>query len=1522
VTRRRKRSNRLAALRGGPELGRIFAGVVLFLLVLVGGVAVALPFTFRVPRVRAWIEAEVAQVVKSETGLDVRVSIDRALWPPGVLVRDIEVASTTPGRPALRAAEARATLRPFSLLSGKVVVDTIEVVAPEIDLELDDGKPANLPLRLASRPDGPKSPSTEPPFRVLAITGAKVRLQHRTTGAPPVALELAGIDFDVDVSAASVPVYEVRLHKARGAIHSTHRQGNRLPLPDRFVHADFKKPWTAYDSVDDDAICAVSLSAKITDAPTTTTIDLRKLELDARLDDDRTPGAPPSCESAVVSGERLVSLRLDGFAIELPKAPADPASKAASPRIVAPPSGGRIRVRAPTALPYRYVQLDPLGGWIGLDVDVVASIDLADPALGLARATATGRIEGHDLRYSYFRFGSSLQGDVFLKAPLTVGSQKLEVAYGDGLVTLTDVEVGLAPAPFAKKRLPLKANVAIRDMSFPGLMRELGVSSRSHVRWDVRDATARVTGHLDPFALDGELVAKTRNFELAERPVEGPNPGHVIGLSAKTGGNAELNARVAVRETFLAFDQVRASFGGTRLGGRVLIGFDDRLEVDVAGESVDLADASPLSTFPIAGVGKVDLKLRGTYDRFVGEGAAAFSGFVFDQFALGDIERATYRFDDQSIVEVSGLEAKHGESRFEVPSMRVDLGRQAESAIVDALATSKSMALEELYEIFQIKGDPRWDEIRGSLGFDARAHFVAGGPNDPCGGGKLDLDLVAHVRALDLFGERFDGGTADVALVWWDFDGGGLGLDLDVHAATLRKKGGGTVVASGGIRRGGNLNMKVTASGVSLRGLSAMPTTTIPVEGTVDAVAEVFGTFDTMRIAADVDVSPIRVADQRLEGSRMRITREPVASLAPSIQPDARGCFPKTASEPFDPVKWAADLETGEIVVRGDLFGATVKLDPLRITDQRKKVARGSIALRGVDLAPLSLIRPERAEVTLGAADPEATTPIGVSGRASADVTLTNLPFDAWWDAVGSIEGLTLDVARGDLGIATVGQTPPIRFGKDGFSLPRTSLSLRFGEVPTRVVVAARVARKPDDAGSPDLAASIELPTIPLARLEEFLPRNIERAEGTARARLKVGGTLASPTWDGELAVENGAFAFKAISMPLVGVNGVVKIDPKRGITIEKLHGELGGGTVELTGGAALRGLDLGDLDVKIRARDVHFRYGEGFGTTFGADLRATWSPAEPGLSAEPARLEGLVDIESFLYEKRVGFGGLDSFTASRRTEVEVYDPARDLLAFDIEVRSRRGFRIRNNLVDATLAIGQTGLRAVGTNQRYGMLGELYVVTGGTFKFRRHDFEIREGRLRFERETEIDPVIDVTAVTEFRRAASVGSSVEWRIKLHAYGTKDDLKLDLSSEPPLSQEDLILLLTIGMTKAESAQIGGNVAGGAGLDLLANVTGVNETLSQAIPVIDDIRFGTAYSLRTGRTEPQITLGKRLSDSLRASVTTGVGENPDRQANIEWRLSRRFSIRGSYDNANDLSSRGVGNVGADLRYRIEFE
>jgi hypothetical protein len=61
----------------------------------------------------------------------------------------------------------------------------------------------------------------------------------------------------------------------------------------------------------------------------------------------------------------------------------------------------------------------------------------------------------------------------------------------------------------------------------------------------------------------------------------------------------------------------------------------------------------------------------------------------------------------------------------------------------------------------------------------------------------------------------------------------------------------------------------------------------------------------------------------------------------------------------------------------------------------------------------------------------------------------------------------------------------------------------------------------------------------------------------------------------------------------------------------------------------------------------------------------------------------------------------------------------------------------------------------------------------------------------------------------------------------------------------------------------------------------------------------------------------LGKTAGAQARRAEHLRVGAT-----NVEWQLSPRVSVEGSYDNVNDISSSSLGNLGADVRWRMEFE
>jgi translocation and assembly module TamB len=304
----------------------------------------------------------------------------------------------------------------------------------------------------------------------------------------------------------------------------------------------------------------------------------------------------------------------------------------------------------------------------------------------------------------------------------------------------------------------------------------------------------------------------------------------------------------------------------------------------------------------------------------------------------------------------------------------------------------------------------------------------------------------------------------------------------------------------------------------------------------------------------------------------------------------------------------------------------------------------------------------------------------------------------------------------------------------------------------------------------------------------------------------------------------------------------------------------------------------------------------------------------------------------------------LGQIGARSRTAVETYDPKSDLLHFDLSIVSPKPLRFANNLVDMQLQVVEPGLVLSGTNQRFGARGLLQILAESKLRLRDQEFEVREGSVRFDDPHRIAPKVDVRATTEYRRGSALSgaepaqaggtgggaaqnaqASGLWRITMHAYGNADALKVDLSSDPALRQEDIVLLLTFGVTRAEMeaglASSVGNTVAPVGLEALSALTGADKAVKTIVPLIDEFRFGTAYSPQTNLPQSTVTVGKRITDSVRATVTTGV-ESRDVKSTIEWRLSRGVSVQGSYDNSTDTFGLPIGNIGADLRWRLEFE
>jgi translocation and assembly module TamB len=1482
-----------------------FARLLCIVLSLVGVLPFAATLVLRSNWARTWAATETERVLASQ-GIVARYELALRVWPLAVELDAVRIDANDGGAPLLESDRVRIRPRLFALLAGKLAIDQVELDVPRVRAVVKDGQLTNLAVKKSGSSEKVTWPERAP-FNAFALTDAAMDLQVDDT-------RVLVRSFDLDVTSEQEP----------GIVGATFELAMRVGRAE--VHRPRAKPGGG-TAIDDDVLCTVEGRVRVEP----TQLLVRRFEGLGSADLDEAPGTTPACDLPQ-SDKRRVEASFGHLRVGYPSGDGK-----------LPPIDGHVRVRAPIGLAERAAAIPETDGWVGVEADIQLMPDQTLPEL-------TGTLEAHDIRLAQFSFAKELHSDLSIHDN-KIASPTTTLRFADGLVTLSDTLVD----PFAKGVRLEKSRLDVAGVSFTALMRDLGVHPHAHVAWDIRELhSTPFSGTLVPLKLDGDFTGKTYNFGVYDRPAEDPARERVVGFS-----EASLAAHVAIRPLALQFEAVHAGLPRSHVdGGYCSIGFHNDLRVEVPKLVADMDDLSPIGPVTMHGRVEASAKIGGQFNEPTPEGdIQSIAGLYIGDIAFGDVSSGHVKVDvKKPEVEITGLHAKRRDSLYEVPTATLRFGK---GFAVNAVGQSAGFGLRDLLSMFALDEDPRYEGIDAKVATRADVHVALGGDEDACGSGYLSVEAKSHLTGVNLYGERFAQGDADVGVRWYDRAQGIAGADVDIRSFVLgkilpptgtRPGATGTVLGSGAIRRGGALMADVMVQSVPLSRVDSLGGLANQVDGAVSGVAHVSGNLDDMRPDAGF------VAMTELDFAGVRLRQVPLPSSHLNVRmtqrmPQEKRVMGRTRcgaaiAPPFDKAAYLADTSShGEWTINGSLLGNTVSITDVVLTRARSSHLSGRVSMRGVDLGLLAQVyagpRVEDSETSGSTA-----APVTLGGQLWAEVMVDDVPLDA-------LERSRAKVLLGPTVVSRGGQKLTLRPPKTALTLEGDTVTLPPLEVTLDTpegfqggfVVTGSVAHVATD---PTLALDARLDPVDLAVLTRFLPK-VDRASGTVQGSLKVTGKARTPTVSGELHA-------RAEDIEVHGLAGAISdlsLDIKANANELSAGGaaKFAGGTVTLQASLPVKGFEIGALDSHIVARGLRMAPADGVATTFDADLDVAYD----GKSAGPAgaeggtlpRITGDVTLDSLDYTRAISLTSDLSQLGGRakRTQVNAYDPSLDVVSLDVRVRSRRPVVIKNNLVEVQLAIDSGSMEITGTNQRLGLRGALKTLPAGRFHFQSSDFDVRQGLIRFDDPTRIDPNVDITAVTEYRRytdtsagaaagagaaggpsAASTGSTrggALWRITLHAYGDAENLRVDMTSEPSLSQEDIVLLLAVGMTRAELDQLQASSIGASiALNYLGAASGADRALKQALPVIDDFRFGSAYSTATGKTEPQLTIGKRLTNEVRASVTAGLSEDRELRSNIEWRLNNRLSVQGSYDNINDVSSSALGNLGVDLRWRLEFE
>ncbi len=1128
---------------------------------------------------------------------------------------------------------------------------------------------------------------------------------------------------------------------------------------------------------------------------------------------------------------------------------------------------------------------------LGVDLpDVTGHVALSFKLSGQGRDfRAAGTLHGDNPVLNGFGFGVL---DLNLEATrsglkLLKGSRG-QVVQNGGLVML-EGKVGFSPS------VPLELSADIKHLDFHKLMAQLGVTNDCVVNWVLRGGF-KIAGTAVPVDVSGPIWTESMHFQALDGPWHDPNSREVIGTPP-----GRVSGRVAVRPDSLRFENLHAHLPHSDMNVLVHVGFEDKIGVTARSDNFDLRDATGLVGMAIAGHGGFTLDVGGTYDNTTLTGTLDLADFALDEYRVGHLRTRANLEKAGVAVRFLETDVRKNESHYVIDDMFLDFSK---GFSIDAKARFDKLALSDFYHSVALDKDPAFAPFQGHVRGPAEVRYTHGFPGD-APSGTLTISTELDVLDARLYGVAFQAGRLEAKWIWERIDQGTRGARLYVQDLRLTR-GNGSLIARGRMDVGGALRVTLFGERLALSNLEPLQKSGIDLAGELGLAGTVRGTPWVPEAQLDLALSGVRLNKRGLgDGSLKLYTThrdDPWLLRAAQIDADAASLDEPCvrARKAVVHANWAGTsgapgtpkAPPAATLVCGSTFGGRVDLDVAFGSDPRVPL-RGAIDFR--DVPPAWLLP-----------DPP-TREASVFGAVSGHIELTDGFVSDPDTLVGSVSFSSLRFGRsqawlesdGPLRIALTGQGARVeraRFSGRGTKLQLSGgASLRHG-----------------------LGLSLE-GTFDLAVLPSLLPE-VSQATGLLDVSVKVTGDAKDPSVFGHAHFDDGSLLLARYAQPLEELSARFSFSEHE-ILLDELRAVLAGGELRAHGSAAITTHGLERYELFLTARDVALQPMQGIEIAFSADTKLTG-----GKGLRIPELTGTVRLLRAVYKRPFSLGLAERLTGlsqAKRVVRESYDPRKDHIAFDLRILDEAPIKVTNNLLTAEFTVedSEQPFRIVGTDQRTGVLGTL-TLTRGTMVFRNAQFVMESGTVTFLDETRIRPRLDVQARTEFRRTAD-NTGARWLISLHAYGEADNLKLDTISDPALAREDIALLLTVGLTRAEAARLGTTaLTQGAALEALASVTGVDREVKKALPVIDDFAVTSAYSTRSNRTEPQVVVGKRLSERVRATATTGLTAESNFKTGVQWRLNNETSVEAGYDNIQTTTSSQFGNVGVDLRWRLEFD
>jgi outer membrane protein assembly complex protein YaeT len=580
-------------------------------------------------------------------------------------------------------------------------------------------------------------------------------------------------------------------------------------------------------------------------------------------------------------------------------------------------------------------------------------------------------------------------------------------------------------------------------------------------------------------------------------------------------------------------------------------------------------------------------------------------------------------------------------------------------------------------------------------------------------------------------------------------------------------------------------------------------------------------------------------------------------------------------------------------------FGLVTGILSTTAAPDRPEVIRGSIELR----------KPGRPATIIGNLVNQNIAPV-------IELFAPNLKMNVEGNLSGSLrlEGPTID----EIGNATFEQL------RGGLTLTKVELAVE--ETPVKIetpVTIELAARQVNVSGTRIIGPGIDLSfngtlglmndagldfalkgTVNLGQLPALIPDYT--FSGTMVIDARATGTAGSPQLSGRIDASEFGLTSKNLPIIIAGGTGTIKLAGDR-MTLDKFTANANDGTLEINGQARVAEMQPSEWRFDLKGRDVVINYQDVAATANGdLSLQGTQQGQTLGGSITIPQAEYVprIDLDNLLAGGTTGLTSAGFGRIGGRMRRSGIPP----ISLNIRVEADDSLIVQNKQINA---VGSALINLNGTLNNPDPVGRIES-DGGTVRFRGQRYEITSGSIEFPTGNG-EPILNLSAESE------IGG---YRVTIGFVGPVDAIELNLQSEPSLSRDEVIALITTGRAEIGSMTSQDLLRSGAGA--AASLVTSNFISKPTEELLGISRFQIDPVIRPN-TNPaaRLTIGQQFSRNLYLSYSTNLASDQFQTALAEYTITSRFSALASFTQGGVSNRQGQndGVLTIELRGRKRF-